>query len=149
MVMCSGFNKTTGLLNHLKPFVMLCYAIHSFIHSGYLFSAVGNLLYPEALTVQLRPKRNVLRCLQKKDTLFRSSKHNLRGSSFQVEGPITEKARRCLSAERVRGKKSSPLAEERRAGWNAICKFETDLQRSDKICHAMLCYVMLCYLLKV
>ena len=97
----------------------------SFIHSGYLYSAPSrNLL--EALSVQLRPKRNVLRSLQKEDVLFWGIKRSVRGSSFQVEGPTTEKALRCLSAEPARGTKSSPRAEERRA-WREA-RFETGLQ---------------------
>jgi len=47
-----------------------------------------------------------------------------------VEEPITEKARRCLSAERARGTNSSPRAEERRARREA--RSETGLQRSVK-----------------
>ena len=47
-----------------------------------------------------------------------------------MEGPITEKARRYLSAERARGTKSSPRAEERRAQREA--RSETGLQRSVK-----------------
>src|SRR6218665_1258319 len=77
---------------------MYMYSFHSFIHS---FIHSGS--YSEALSVQQRSKRNVLRSLQKEDTLFRCSKRSVRGSSFQVEGPTTEKARRCLSAERARG----------------------------------------------
>ena len=37
------------------------------------------------LSVQLQPKRNVSRSLQKEDTLFRGSKRSVRGSSFQVQ----------------------------------------------------------------
>ena len=45
----------------------------SFIHSEYLYSAPSrNQL--RALSVQLRPKWNVLRSLQKEDTLFRGNK---------------------------------------------------------------------------
>src|SRR6218665_2469986 len=62
--------------------------------------------------------------------LFSGSKRSVRGSSFQVEGPITEKALRCLSAERARGTKSSPRAEERRARREA--RSETGLQSSVK-----------------
>ena len=47
-----------------------------------------------------------------------------------MERPITEKARRCLSAERARGTKSSPRAEERKARREA--RSETGLQRSVK-----------------
>jgi len=39
--------------------------------------------YSEAHSDQLRPKRNVLRSLQKEDTLLQGSKCNVRGSSFQ------------------------------------------------------------------
>src|SRR6218665_1055924 len=77
--------------------------------------------YSEALSVQLRPKRNVLRSLQKEaytvlTAPVRGSKHSVRGSSFQVEEPITEKALRCLSAERIRETKSSPRAEPKNEG---------------------------------
>jgi len=43
--------------------------------------------------------------LQKEDTLFWGSKRSvyIRGSSFQVERPISEKARPCLSAQWARG----------------------------------------------
>src|SRR6218665_1750633 len=70
--------------------------------------------YSEALSVQLRPKGNFLRSLQKEDTLQAQRKWEFIPSG----GPITEKARRCLSAERARGTKSSPRAEERRARRN-------------------------------
>src|SRR6218665_1647301 len=93
--------------------------IHSFIPDIYI--ATLQETCSEALSVlQLRPKRNVLRSLQKEDTLFRGSKRSVRGSSFQVEGAITEKARRCLSEERARGTKSSTRAGERRARREAV-----------------------------
>ena len=47
-----------------------------------------------------------------------------------MEGPITEKTLRCLSAERARGTKSSPRAEERRARREA--RAEIGLHRSVK-----------------
>src|SRR6218665_2198039 len=47
-----------------------------------------------------------------------------------MEGLITEKARRCLSAERALGTKSSPRSEERSARREA--KSATGLQRSVK-----------------
>ena len=102
--------------------------IHSFIPDIYI--APLQETYSEALSVQLRSKRNVLRSLQKEEMLFWGSKRSVRGSSFQVEGPITEKALRCLSAERARGTKSSPRAEERRARREA--RSETGLQSSVK-----------------
>ena len=100
---------------------------HSFIPDIYIVPLQET--YSEALSVQLRSKRNVLRSLQKED-MFWSSKRSVRGSSFQVEGPITEKALRYLSAERAWGTKSSPRAEERRARREA--RSETGLQRSVK-----------------
>jgi len=86
---------------------------HSFIHSFILENYIAPIqeTYSEALSVQLRSKINVLSSLQKEDTLFRGSKRSVRGRPFQVQVPTTEKARRCLSAERVRGTKSSPRAE--------------------------------------
>src|SRR6218665_2896562 len=102
--------------------------IHSFIPDIYI--APLQETYLEALSVQLRPKRNILRSLQEEGMLFRGSKRSVRWSSFQVEGPITEKVRPCLRAERARGTKSSPRAEERRAGREA--RSETGLQRSVK-----------------
>src|SRR6218665_3784520 len=67
----------------------LSFLIHSFIPDIYI--APLQETYSEALSVHLRSKRNVLRSLQKEDTLFRGSKRSVRGSQFQVEGPITEK----------------------------------------------------------
>src|SRR6218665_1255966 len=101
---------------------------HSFIPDIYIALLQEN--YSEALSVQLRPKSNVgLRSVKK--TRFSGQKAQRKRSLFHVEGPITEKARRCLSAERVRGTKSSPRAEERRARWKA--KFEIGLQRSVEL----------------
>src|SRR6218665_917960 len=100
-----------------------------FTHSGYLYSTRSET-YSEALSVQLRPKRNVLRSWQKEDTFFRGKRRNVKWSSFQVEGPITEKARCCFSAKRVQGTKSSPRAEERSARREA--KSDTGLQRLVK-----------------
>jgi len=44
-------------------------SFHSFIPDIYI--APLQVTYSEALSVQLRPNRNVLRSLQKEDTLFR------------------------------------------------------------------------------
>src|SRR6218665_2667933 len=57
---------------------------HSFIPDIYI--APLQETYTELLSVQLWPKRNVLRSLQKEDTLSRSSKCSVGGSLFQVEG---------------------------------------------------------------
>jgi len=56
--------------------------MYSFIPDIYI--APLQETYSEMLSVQLRPKRNVLRSLQKEDTLFHGSQHNVRGSSFQL-----------------------------------------------------------------
>ena len=104
------------------------FSVHSFLPDIYI--APLQETYSEALSVQLRSKRNVLRSLQKEDMLFWGSRRSERGSSFQVEGPITEKALCCFSAERARGTKSSPRAEERRA--RRETRSETSLQRSVK-----------------
>src|SRR6218665_4225161 len=69
-----------------SPEVMIKSFLHgkrSFIHSGYLYSPLQET-YTESLSVQLRPKRNVLRSLQKEDTLYRCSKRTVGGSLFQV-----------------------------------------------------------------
>src|SRR6218665_1974540 len=116
MWQCQHRSSSKGALN-----------FHSFIPDIYI--APLKETYSELLSVQLLTK-NVLRSLQKEDTLFRGSQRNVRGSSFQAERPITEKARRCLSAERARGTKSSPRAEKRSA-WREA-KSETGLQRSVK-----------------
>src|SRR6218665_1882151 len=57
---------------------------HSFIPDIYIVPLQET--YTELLSVQLRPKRNVLRSLQKEETLSRSSKCSVGGSLFQVEG---------------------------------------------------------------
>src|SRR6218665_2693621 len=95
---------------------------HSFIPDIYI--APLQETYTEPLSVQLRPKRNVLRSLQKEDTMSRGSKRSVGGSLFQVGGANNRES--CLSAERTRGTKSSPRAEERRARREA--KSETGLQ---------------------
>src|SRR6218665_3316206 len=54
-----------------------------FIHSFRIFSlAPLQETYSEALSVQIWPKRNVLRSLQREDTLFRGSKRSVRGNSL-------------------------------------------------------------------
>ena len=106
-----------------------CRFIHSFIHSGYLYNAPSRNLLRGTLS-PATAKEKCLKKLAEEDTLFRGSKRSVGGSSFQVEGPITEKARRCLSAERALGTKSSPRAEERSAQREA--RSETGLQRSVK-----------------
>ena len=73
--------------------------IHSFISDINIVPLQET--YSETLSVQLRSKTNVLRSLQKEDTLFWGSKRSVRGSWFQVEGPITEKALRCLIKSRA------------------------------------------------
>src|SRR6218665_567151 len=96
---------------------------HSFIPDIYI--APLQETYTEPLSVQLRPKRNVLRSLQKEDTLYRGSKRSVLGI-FQVAGSNNRESSKLFSAERTRGTKSSPRAEERRARREA--KSETGLQ---------------------
>jgi len=62
--------------------VLMWHYIHSFIHSFIpdIDIAPHHETYSEALSVQLRPKRNVLRSWQKEDTLFRGRRRNVRGS---------------------------------------------------------------------
>ena len=68
-----------------RTFLMILYVqLSSFIHSGYLYSALQET-YSEVLSVQLRPKRNVFSSLQKEDT-FRGSKRSGRGCSFSSQG---------------------------------------------------------------
>src|SRR6218665_1245355 len=90
------FTGATGIITLESVIFPMRFCVHSFIPDIYI--APLQETYSEVLSVQLRSKRNVLRSLQKEDMLFRGSKRSVRGSSFQVEGPITEKALRCLSA---------------------------------------------------
>src|SRR6218665_2937629 len=61
--------------------------VYSFIHSGYLYSAPSRNLLKGTLSPAMDgSKRNVLRSLQKEDTLFRGSKRSVRGSSFKWRG---------------------------------------------------------------
>src|SRR6218665_309022 len=88
-----------------------------FIHSFFLDIYIVPLqeTYSEVFSVQLRTKRNVIRSLQEENTLFQGSKHDIRGSSFQVEGPELTMSRRN---EELGGKLN--------------LKSETHLQRSVK-----------------
>src|SRR6218665_2385269 len=56
---------------------------HSFIPD--IYTASLQETYTEPLSIQLRPKRNVLRSLQKENTLSRGSKRSVLGI-FQVAG---------------------------------------------------------------
>jgi len=56
--------------------------IHSFIPDIYI--APLQETYSEALSLQLQSKRNVLRSLQKEDTLFWGSKRSVRGSCMHA-----------------------------------------------------------------
>jgi|SRR6218665_1766591 len=77
----------------------ILYRIRSFIPDIYI--APLQETYSEALSVQQRSRRNVLRSLQKEDSFFQGSKRSVRGSSFQEEGPIKEKARRWTEEPRA------------------------------------------------
>ena|SRR6218665_978951 len=104
--------------------------IHSFIPDIYI--ALLKETYSEALSVHQRPKRNVLRTLQKEDTLFRGSKRSVRGSLFQVEGPITESS---TLFKRRAGPRNQELTTSRRTNFverrvRREARSETGLQRS-------------------
>src|SRR6218665_1233345 len=98
---------------------------HSFIPDIYI--APLQETYTEPLSVQLRPKRNVLRSLQKEDTLSWGSKRSVGGSLFQVGGANNRESSKLFKR---RADQSSPRAEERRARREG--KSETGLQRSVK-----------------
>ena len=77
-------------LRRLYVFTVLVYIyfmyiyvyIHSFIPDIYI--APLQETYSEALSLQLQSKRNVLRSLQKEDTLFWGSKRSVRGSCMHA-----------------------------------------------------------------
>src|SRR6218665_1552496 len=98
----------------------------SFIHSGYLHSAPSRNLHRAALSPATAKEKCLKKLAERRHIVPRQ--HAQRRRELGV--PITEKARSCLSAERTRGTKNSPRAEERRARREA--KSETGLQRSVK-----------------
>src|SRR6218665_23601 len=101
--------------------------ILSFIHSGYLYTAPSRNLLRGALSPATVKETCLKKLAERRHVVLRSQTECIRGSSFQVEGPITEKALRCLSAGWARGTKSSPREEERRARREA--RSETGPQR--------------------
>src|SRR6218665_1860427 len=98
--------------------------IHSYTHPGYSYSAPSRNVLRSALSPATAKEKCITKLAEGADIA------TLEESCFRVEGTITEKARRCLSAEPARGTKSSPRAEERRARWEA--KSETGEQWSIK-----------------
>ena len=97
--------------------LLLC-LIHSFIPDIYI--APLQETYSEALSVQLRSKRNVLRSLQKEDMLFwgTCSKRSVRGSSFQVEGQRNNRESSTLLKRRA-GPRNQELTTIRRTKGSA------------------------------
>src|SRR6218665_216420 len=85
------------LLTALPPHV------RSFIHSGYSYSAPSRNLLRGALSPATVKEKCLKKLAERRHVVLRYTKRSVRGSSFQVEEPITEKALRCLSAERARG----------------------------------------------
>src|SRR6218665_1120823 len=84
--------------------------IHSFIHSGDLYSASSRDHYSEALPAQPRTKKKDLREME---GWAISTERSSKGRSFHADGPTIEKALRCIIAKRARGTKNSHLAAER------------------------------------
>src|SRR5688572_23703166 len=74
--------------------------------------------------------KKILRNLQNPVGWFTSKERSLSARSIQMEGPPTEKARRCLIAKRARGTRSSPLVSERSTRRAATS--DTGRQRSRK-----------------
>ena len=80
-----------------------------------------------------------------------------------MDEPTTEKARRCLVAERVRGTSSSPLAEEsvkfygrlrqRQGDRDQISRKEYYQLKTARICHRLQCNIaqkmLYCILLRL
>ena len=99
---------------YLKLCMSLPSFIHSFIHSGDLYSASSRHYYSEALPAQSRPKKKDLREMQNLEGRVISKERSSTGRSFHVDGPTTEKALRRTVAKWARGTKNSPLAAERR-----------------------------------
>src|SRR6218665_3818018 len=126
--LCSAFT----LDSHATVKCMYMYLsinIAHFIYSGYLYSTPSRNL----LRGNISPVRAKEKCLKK----LAERRHVVPGQQAQCKRklipsgrPITEKARRCISAERARGTKSSPRAEERRARREA--RSQTGLQRRVK-----------------
>src|SRR6218665_1451367 len=79
--------------------------IHSFIHSR-IYKAPLQEIYSEEPPTQPRRYRSVLSNLQNALSLFLGRIRVSKGSSFQVEGPTMENARRCLVAVLARGTNS-------------------------------------------
>src|SRR6218665_406724 len=87
--------------------------IHSFIHSGDLYSASSRDYYSEALPAQPRTKKKDLREMENLEGWAISTERCSKGRSFHADGSTIEKALRCIIAKRARGTKNSPLAAER------------------------------------
>src|SRR6218665_1316241 len=85
-----------------------CVFIHSFIHSGDLYSASSRDYYSEALPAQSRTKKKDFREMQNLEGWAISKERSSKGRSFHADGPTTEKALRCIIAKRARGTKTHP-----------------------------------------
>jgi len=91
------------------------YIINSFILDNYI--APLQETCSEALSVQLRPKRNVLRSLQKEDTLFRGSKRSVR--EFIPSGGANNRESSTMF-ERRTGPRNQELTTSRRTNGSAV-----------------------------
>src|SRR6218665_1360665 len=83
---------------------------HSFIPDIYI--APLQETYTEPLSVQLRPKRKVLRSLQKEDTLSRGSKRSVGGGLFQVGGANNRESSKLF--KRIAEDRNQELTTSRR-----------------------------------
>ena len=123
---------------------------HSFIHSFILNIYIAPLQenYSEALPTPARLKRAVL--VEKKNAGDKAlgKIRSWEGSPFQIEGPTTENARRCLAEVRANDTRRRPCWDERRdreliAPWRGqrICMY---MNVYACICLHMYIYVCIC-----
>src|SRR6218665_2044577 len=81
-----------------------------------MYKASLQEIYSEAPPAQPRRYNAVLSNLQIALSLFLGGRRRIsKGSSFQVEGPTMDNAKRCLVAVVARGTNSWPVTEEQRA----------------------------------
>src|SRR6218665_1010337 len=104
--------------------------MHSFIHSGDLYSASSRDYYSEVLPAQPQTKKKDFREMQNLEGWAISKERSSKRRSFHDDGPTTEKALRCIIAKRARGTKNSPLAAERST--RRAAKTDTGQQRSRR-----------------
>src|SRR6218665_2072039 len=87
------------------------------------------IAYSEALPTQLRSNITVLMAERKEMERSTGIWRRVTGSPFQVAGPATEEARRCLVAVLERGTLSSACMAERRQRRSWTCVLEQQSSR--------------------